>query len=370
MIKACSIRLGGALACAALVFPVSSSPVSAEQQNSREEVSVTASDVRAVKDAGLGLVHGFAAHRQGAKEKLDAVHRERGKYAAKFREAGPRTESSSEASSQALTGPYFYPADLASGGGPTLATTRMHAVYVNASGSIASNFGNPEGFLRDLNRSTFIHLVDQYVGTTENNRYPVGNRARVRYGTPGATLFESDIAAIVHAVALEHGAGGDHVYHVFLPQGTDTCFDITTENPTPVCYSPDNPATFDFCGYHDAVQFTDIGIALYTVIPWQGPGSGCDVTPPSPNGVLADSTDNVLSHEAIETITDPLPGLGYLNFTGGLLTFQEIADECVLFNLDPTTPGNYAPPVFRVNGRQYKIQIEYSNTYHACATVP
>lgn len=368
MIQVCSIRLCGALSCAALVFSVCTLPVAAEQQNSREEVKVTASDVTAVKDAGLGLVHGFAAHRQGAKEKLDAVHRERSKYAAKFREALPRTEATSQATSEALTGPSLYLGDLTSGGGPTLATTRMHAIYVNASGSIASNWGNPEGFLRDLNRSTFIHLSDQYVGTTENNRYPVGSRARIRYGTPGATLYESDIAAIVHAVAREHGAGGDNVYHVFLPEGTDTCFDITAENPTPVCYSPDNPATMAFCGYHGAVQFTDIGIVLFTVQPWQG--SVCAISSPAPNGVLVDSTDNVLSHETFETITDPLPGLGFWNQSIGELSGFEVADECEFFNFDPTVPGAFAPPTFVINGKKYAVQLEYSNTYHACATVP
>ena len=168
MNKARKVGVCGALTGAALVFSICTLPVSGEQQDSREEVKVTASDVTAVRDAGLGLVHGLAAHQPGAKEKLDAIHRERTKYAAKFREALPRTE----ASSQALTGPSFYPGDLSSVGGPTLASTRMHAVYVNATGSIASNWGNPEGFLRDLNRSEFIHLVDQYVGASENNRYP------------------------------------------------------------------------------------------------------------------------------------------------------------------------------------------------------
>jgi hypothetical protein len=273
------------------------------------------------------------------------------------------------ASANTPSNPYFYPADLSSGGGPTLASTRQHAVYVNANGSIASNWGNPEGFLRDLNESRFIQITDQYVGTRAEDRYPVGEHARVHYGTPGATLYEQDIAAIAHAVALRHGAGGGNVYHVFLPQGTDTCFDVTPQNPVPVCYSPDNPATFDFCGYHDAVAFEDIGIVLFTVEPWQGPGSGCEIATPAPNGLLIDSTNNVLSHETFETITDPLPGLGFWNQTGGVLTGAEIGDECVLFNFS-NSPGAYAPPMFQINGKNYAVQPEYSNRYHACVTQP
>ena len=360
MFKASNMPLRGAVVCALGVLSFWLVPHAGAQQDSRDEVKVTESDLAAVRDAGPGLVHGLAAHTPGAKEKLEAIHRERAQHAAAFGEFAPRSQASSQASSEALTGPFFYPGDLASGGGPTLATTTFHAVYVNATGSIASNWGNPEGFLRDLNRSTFIHLSDQYVGASENNRYPVGRHARVHYGTPGATLFESDIAAIVHAVA-------GSVYHVFLPQGTDTCFDVTPQNPNLTCYSPDNLATMAFCGYHDAVAFNDIGIVLFTVEPWQG--SICAIATPAPNGLLADSTNNVLSHETFETITDPLPGLGFWNQTGGELTGFEIGDECVLFNFS-NSPGAYTPPTFSINGKKYAVQTEYSNTYHACATVP
>jgi hypothetical protein len=364
MINASTNRLRGALVGAACVFSICMLPV-AQAQNTqvREEIKVSQADVAAAEDAGPGLLHGLAAHTPGAKEKLEAIHRERASRAANFGAAAPRNE----AASNALANPYFYIGDLTSGGGPTLATARHHAIYVNATGSIASNWGNPEGFLKDLNESTFIHLADQYVGTTADDRYPVGGRARVHYGTPGATLYESDIAAIVHAVAKERGTGLGSIYHVFLPQGTDTCFDVTPQNPNPVCYSPDNLATMAFCGYHDAVQFNDIGIVLFTVEPWQG--SVCAIATPAPNGLLVDSTDNVLSHESFETITDPLPGLGFWDQSGDSLTGSEIGDECVLFNFS-NSPGAYTPPTFAINGKNYAVQLEYSNTYHACAAQP
>ena len=359
-----SLRLAFAGAC---VLSVCASPALQAQQNEEaiREVKVADVDVAAAREAGPGRVHALAANLADAKEKLAAFHRERNA-------AAPQPHSNAlvdSASASALSGPYFYPADLSSGGGPTLASTRQHAIYVNANGSIASNWGNPEGFLRDLNESSFIQITDQYVGASAAGRYPVGRHVRVHYGTPGVTLYEHDIAAIVHAVAEEHGAGGGNVYHVFLPQGTDTCFDPTPQNPNPACYSPDNPATFVFCGYHDAVAFKDIGIALFTVEPWQGSGSGCEIATPPPNSLLIDSTNNVLSHETFETITDPLPGLGYLNLTGGVLTGAEIGDECVLFNLS-NSPGTYSPPTFQINGKNYAVQPEYSNKYHACVTQP
>ena len=369
MLHSSPITLRGVLAATASILSLCILPGAAAQHvqdsEAREEVKVSPADVAAAHEAGPGRLHALAAHTPGAREKLEAIHRERMNSAIK-----PVAQAQEDAiTSNALTGPFFYPGDLASGGGPTLATTRMHAIYVNATGSIASNWGNPEGFLRDLNESTFIHLVDQYTGATEDDRYPVGRHARVHYGTPGATLSELDIAAIVHAVAEERGTGLDNIYHVFLPMGTDTCAIVPAGSP-PACYSPDNPATFAFCGYHSAVEFSDIGIVLFTVEPWQGPGSGCEIATATPNGVLIDSTDNVLSHETFETITDPIPGLGYFNLTGDILTGQEIGDECVLFNFFTNSPGQYTPPVFAINGKNYAVQLEYSNTYHACASVP
>ena len=368
MIKVPTLRLRGALAAVASLCTMGFFPVAQAQQSELKdvpEIKVSQVDADAAREVSPSArIHGLPSRNAGAREKLEAMHR---RLAPVNIKAGATANA---VTSDALTGPFFYPADLASGGGPTLATTRMHAIYVNATGSIASNWGNPEGFLRNLNESTFIHLADQYVGSTADDRYPVGRHARVHYGTPGATLYTSDIVTIVHAVASETGSGGDHVYHVFLPKGTDTCFDITTQDPNPPCYSPDNPATFAFCGYHGAVQFTDIGIVLFSVEPWLGPGSGCEIASPAPNGVLADSTNNVLSHETFETITDPLPGEGYLNLTGGLLTGEEIGDECVLFNIFTTLPGDYFPPTFSINGKNYAVQPEYSNTYHTCATVP
>ena len=67
---------------------------------------------------------------------------------------------------------------------------------------------------------------------------------------------------------------------------------------------PDNLKSFAFCAYHGGATFRDIGHVLYSVEPFQGV-EGCSSRPGAPNGQLADSTNNVLSHETFETITDP-----------------------------------------------------------------
>jgi hypothetical protein len=365
MMYARAIRLRGAVVGAACVFSLCTLPVARAQQAAdsdvREEIHVSQSDIAAASDAGPGLFRALPARTPGAKESVARMHRE---VAARVAQRGLTHKTAAAVVSNALTGPYFYPADVASGGGPTMVTARQHALYVNYTGSVASNWGNPERFLSDLNESRFIHLADQYAGSTANDRYPVGAHAKVRYPASNNILYESDIAAIAHAAALEHGAGLGSIYHVFLPAGLDTCFDVTPGS-SPVCYSPDNDATFGFCAYHDAVQFNDIGWVLFTVEPFQDI-PGCAEAVPSPNGQLADSTYTTLNHETFEAISDPIPGLGYYNQSFDFFG-NEVADECISAINDQ---GDALDPTLTLHGRPYNVQLIYSNTYHACAAVP
>jgi hypothetical protein len=262
--------------------------------------------------------------------------------------------------------PGFYGEDLTYQGGKFLKTTIAHPVYVNMTScgnTVASCWGNPAGFLSDLSNSTFIHLTDQYVGTTGSNRYPVG--ASISTTIPlfvSNVASEADIFAVVHAAAKAHGTGYGHIYHVFLPKGVDTCFDLSA-----VCYSPDNPSTFVFCAYHGSLTFSDIGHVLLSVEPYQNIPNACAEPAPNPNSELIDSTNSTLSHEQIESITDPDPA-GVGNKSSGwvaqssLVAFNnEIGDLCVILTSDPTT---------MLNGKKYQLQAEYSNHYHACAFAP
>jgi hypothetical protein len=136
-----------------------------------------------------------------------------------------------------------------------------------------------------------------------------------------------------------------------IPPGTDVC-----TLPEAVCYSPDVPSTFRFCGYHGSVTFSDIGHILYSVEPYQNV-PGCTVSGVLPNGVLIDSTATVLSHELFEIITDPDLDAWFdrddLDLWGA-----EIGDICQRASFSYDTP--------LLNGRLYEIQPEYSNADHAC----
>jgi hypothetical protein len=165
---------------------------------------------------------------------------------------------------------------------------------------------------------------------------------------------------LLHAVTnLTNEFGYSDIYHVFLPPGQDECFDATFS----VC------ASNVFCAYHGSVTFKDNGRhVLYSVEPFTDV-PGCQVRPGTPNGQLVDSTNDVLSHELIETITDP-DGRSWVDVTSGGMLGQEIGDECVFLTslgLDPFTNPLYSDPaIIEVEGRKYAIQPEYNNRAQAC----
>jgi hypothetical protein len=262
-----------------------------------------------------------------------------------------------------------YPADLVNLGGQVVGEAQSHAVYLLNGGSsstlctVGSCWGDPEGFLKNLSKSDFIHLVDQYVGRYDSRRYTNGPDAGVITSPAFSRLTDADVLGIVHAVvtALGYPTGENHIYHVFLPPGADECFDSTFS----VCYSPDNVGTFFFCAYHGSADFADIGHVLYSVEPYQNV-TGCNVLPGTPNGTMADSTNNVLSHELFETITDP-EGSAWRNLESNSLYLSEIGDECSFLYFGPGE-GGFNPSVFRIGRKQYAVQPEYNNSSHACST--
>jgi hypothetical protein len=262
------------------------------------------------------------------------------------------------ASTSVLPKPGFYPADLSYHGGPVVPSAENNLVYFDCPSGPKACWGNPAAFLKDLNHSVFVHLADQYIGTTATLRYPVGDAVSINRTLQTNVLDQNDILSIIHAAAVKLSiqSGYSNIVHVFLPQGIDTCFDLTS-----ICYSPDNLSSFFFCAYHGAVWFNDIGHILFSVEPYQNV-PGCQVATPTPNGDLVDSTASVLSHEFFETITDP--DLNAWWSEASLIEWgAEIGDIC-----EPIVNGNgqFLDPVFLVNGKDYKLQLEYSNKFHAC----
>jgi hypothetical protein len=227
-----------------------------------------------------------------------------------------------------------------------------------------SHWGNVGTFLTDLGKSDFIHVVDQYAGSTTDNRYTLGTQFLATYPIPvNHTLHIADILALAHAAASIKGNGFGHTYHVFLPEGVDMCLTPTE------CYSPDNPPTWVFCAFHGAVTFSDaVGHVLFSVEPFQNV-IGCSAPPSgTPNGQLADSTNDTLSHEVFEALSDPDLNAWWVHaftFANG----NEIGDLCTragVFN--GNLYSNYGN--VELHGHTYRVQPEYSNLFHGCTYSP
>jgi hypothetical protein len=226
--------------------------------------------------------------------------------------------------------------DLAYYGGPYLTSASSINLYVNCAGTCWGS-PSPATFLQRIAGSSFVHIIDQYIGSSANNRYPYASGWQVNYNTSG-TLQDQDIYNIVYAVAASQGTGYGKIYHVFLQSGVSQC-----SSSAGGCYAQ------QYCAYHGSVDFSDIGHTLYSVQPYQGI-SGCN----SPSNKLQDSTGSTLSHEWFETITDPdvaINNVAWYNNYGG-----EIGDICRSYY------GNVS-----LSGYTYDIQKEYTNVHSACS---
>lgn len=276
-----------------------------------------------------------------------------------------------------------YPGDVQFHGGAVVQSAEEYLIYVNLASSaschtIATCWGDPSSFLHDLGLSDFIHLVDQYVGVTNDNRYGASPDAiNVNY-TPtagaGQPFTDVDIQTIVHAVVRARGlqTGYRSIFDVFLVPGQDEC----STSAFDTCYSPDKPDTFVFCADHSSVDFSDVGHVLYTVEPYQDV-TGCSSRPNGPNGQLVDSTNNVLSHETFEAISNP-DGTAWWNELDSALFGEEVGDECSFLLVIPPPPAlpgpqsvvYFDPSNVILNGHRYLAQTEYSNDQHACSIPP
>ena len=241
------------------------------------------------------------------------------------------------------------PFDLTLFGGVTVHSGTSYNVYVNCATTPTQCWGSnglsPASFLTDLNLSDFIRVANQYLGSDAKGRFRVAELRTTATFTGNMATIDDIFTIIFSAVTATHASGYNSIYHVFLPEGTDMCIDATT------CYSPDDFSTFVFCAFHGSVDFSPTLHVLFSVEPYQAT-AGCQIPGQTPHGAI-DATASTLSHEFIETITDPDLDAWF----NGLFGF-EIADLCSAIGSNQ-----------RVGRHEYFIQAEYSNAVRGC-TMP
>ncbi|HEX3608425.1 MAG TPA: PKD domain-containing protein [Solirubrobacterales bacterium] len=203
---------------------------------------------------------------------------------------------------------------------------------------------------------------DTYGGSvTDTHAYPTSGTCAPYNGAGEAfkacitdAKLEAQVDTVVAEKSWPHGLGAE--YYVVLPPEVGSCFGLTS-----------NSGCFDkeFCAYHSFSLGSSEGI--YANISYSpGDPSGCGVGQ-YPNGKSngnVDDTLSSLSHEANESITDPL-----LNAWFDKKGFEN-GDECRSSSDDYGAPlGGSSGTFFNqaIGAGHYFLQREWSNDINDCA---
>jgi IPT/TIG domain len=242
--------------------------------------------------------------------------------------------------------------------------------------TVPGGFGNffslTEQFFRDIGGSSYFNIVTQYPGTCQAS--PI-NPTCVTANTPQSVQFggvwvdaepypnnrgsaanplqDSDIRdEVVRAINTKQWPIGlNSEFFVFTGAGIEECF------PNGQC------TTNAYCAYHFnfSIGNNPVIYAYMSDVSFNGSGCNQGITT-APNGQLSSDRETVaMSHEFIESVTDPLgqaPAPAWINLSSN----QEIADNCAQEG-NVTTLGVSAANPF---GNSYAVQDIWSNVVSGC----
>ena len=175
-IRASTIIRCGTLACALALTSIAP----ALGQNADRPVRVTAADHAAARSA-------VVMHRKSHQVNGRVVIRDSDRSREGMSLAQVFASTADRNSGGGTTSGPRYMGDLHNFGGATLTATQQHSIFMFGSSgcrSVASCWGNPNTFLRDLGRSNFMHITDQYTGLHSDRRYSVGQSYAGTLNTP------------------------------------------------------------------------------------------------------------------------------------------------------------------------------------------
>jgi len=266
-------------------------------------------------------------------------------------------------------------------GGPTMHTLTIYELFWLPTGS---HYGSSAAddtayenllkqFAGDMGGTAYYNLVTQYYDTTNSNAhitdtasfggaYVDTSTAYPHTGTTLDPLGDADIQTEVSSAVAAAGWTEDinHIVVVFTAKDMQEC-DASGQTDGHCTFPVSPDANGEFCAYHN--WFTDgSNDAQYAFMSYDdmfhGSGQTCDAGGPYPNGSQsADSEVSTVSHEIIESVTDPHPNAAWTASDG------EIGDKCN-FNY---APRNDAGADVYLNGDPYVVQQQYSNAVHTCA---
>jgi hypothetical protein len=241
-------------------------------------------------------------------------------------------------------------ANVMYGGGPVMAgTTSVYAIFWEPAGNVEQHYnGLIERYFNDVGGSSLYRIARQY--KQANGGFPanavlagVWNDTRAYHANP---LLDSDIQQeVTHAQQVNGWHSSlNNLFFVFTERNEDLCTDRTHS----MC------ASNGYCAYHSNFGKN----SLYAIVPYST-SFECDDSG-GPNRNDADQSIDSISHELMESVTDPL-GNAWID-SGG----NEIADKCV----DDFGSLNAQGANVVWNTHPYRVQKEWDNQTRSCRLTP
>jgi hypothetical protein len=265
------------------------------------------------------------------------------------------------------------------GGGPVLQHNRTHLIFWQPTGSgltfVPGYETLIETFLRNVaaasrSSTSTYGLTGQYTDESgpalydsiyggalvDTDPLPPNGCTDPASGPPGWTvcLTDAQLQREIERVVRSHHLPDrpTDVYFLVTPDGLGDCADAASTS----C-ALGGPTT-GYCGYHNQ---TNDGLVLYAVIPYNAVAGHCQSNNPRPNNNPADPAISTISHEQIETITDPL-GNAWVEPANG----EEIADLCLSSFGSPIGGSGDTAWNEDINGGHYYLQEVWSNFNGGC----
>lgn len=218
-----------------------------------------------------------------------------------------------------------------------------------ASSTTANVYDSDTQYYQDVSGTkTNIEYNQHFGGYWHDTTTPTTNGCSSTAGGPICVSDAQVQQEVQRAITTNNWpAGGNAEYFVFLSNGMSTC------DGTSCAFS-------SFCAYHGYFNWNGKPV-LYGNMPYTGHNLTACGSGNYPNGdPAADSTINVTSHEANETITDP-GGTAWYDLIG-----YENGDKCA-WNFGTQLGGTSGAMYNQViNGVHYELQGEWSNAHSSC----
>jgi plastocyanin len=241
-----------------------------------------------------------------------------------------------------------YFTDLAHDSGGNQNVDSVGPQYNDLTGAVANNDEHFGGVLTD---------TDPYPASQCPTNAPVTN-----------CLTDAQIQQEVASFVTGHHLPTDlsHEYFLLTPPNVASCFSNNPATNFDGCSAnivPLRPFAA-YCAYHENTATPTM--VFYANMPFVADNVHCQ-DGHYPNGLISDGEINGgLSHEHMESVTDPIPNDAWTIGAGDLHGF-EVGDVCGRVMGTPLgTAPNGSPFNQLINGHPYWYQTEWSNYTHSC----